>query len=84
MVLLTISIRGLKAELTKEWNQLPSELAVELINSMKSRIVIEALIKSNGLNESFLDCVFEKSHVCEQFVHADHFCQEKFSINGLV
>jgi transposase len=38
--------RGLKAELTKEWNQLPRELAVELVNSMKSRV--EALIKSNG------------------------------------
>ena len=40
------TIRGLKAELTKGWNQLPRELAVELVNSMKSRV--EALIKSNG------------------------------------
>ena len=38
--------RGLKAELTKEWNQLPSALAVELVSSMKSRV--GTLIKSNG------------------------------------
>lgn len=38
--------RKLKAELTKEWGQLPVQLAENLVNSMGRRV--EALIESGG------------------------------------
>jgi transposase len=40
------TVNGLKGELTKEWNRLPSEFAAKLVDSMKRRIM--ALIESNG------------------------------------
>jgi len=36
----------LKAELTKEWNQLPIELAKDLVSNMERRVA--ALIESKG------------------------------------
>ena len=38
--------RRLKVELTKEWNQLPVQLAKNLVNSMDRRVA--ALIESKG------------------------------------
>ncbi|GBB95053.1 hypothetical protein RclHR1_24680003 [Rhizophagus clarus] len=38
--------RRLKAELTKEWNQLPVQLAKNLVNSMEKRVT--ALINAGG------------------------------------
>jgi transposase len=40
------TLKKLKAELKKEWNNLPSDLAQNLVGSMKRRI--EALIEANG------------------------------------
>lgn len=40
------SVQGLKGAITKEWNRLPPELAVKLVDSMKRRVT--ALIDSNG------------------------------------
>lgn len=40
------TLRTLKGEITKEWNRLPKEYAVNLVRSMKRRV--EALIESEG------------------------------------
>jgi len=40
------TVKGLKGELMKEWNNLPPELAVKLVDSMKRRV--GQLIDSNG------------------------------------
>lgn len=40
------TIKGLKSELRKEWNCLPNDLAVKLVDSMERRVI--ALLESNG------------------------------------
>jgi hypothetical protein len=40
------TIKGLKGEITKEWNRLPDQLALNLVASMKSRVV--ALMAAHG------------------------------------
>lgn len=40
------SLTGLKIQLTREWNRLPSELATNLVRSMKNRV--ESLIEAEG------------------------------------
>jgi transposase len=40
------TVKGLKGEITKEWNRLPIELASNLVSSMKNRVT--SLIEANG------------------------------------
>jgi transposase len=40
------TVKGLKGQIMKEWDRLPNQLAVNLVNSMRNRI--ETLIRSDG------------------------------------